>query len=170
MSDLVKEGRELLNELSNNQREAKTANLLSDLLDQIEQEQEIRSSREDVISMIAGHLNIKDEPHQTFFERLLDAADQIEAKDKETERIQAIVLSKTKEYTKLYARNELLEKVVESAEFLDKLKTIKAVRGATEYYLKNKAEAWLNLASTLQALKEPEKRAVKWPRDDFQGA
>ena len=50
------------------------SNHAEELQKELIQEREIRESREDVITMIAENLKVEQEPHQTFFERLIEAS------------------------------------------------------------------------------------------------
>ena len=123
MSDLVKEGREKLKSLTDE-------NWRVDKMMHVDDSSFISWSRRNMAALL----------------------DELEAKDKEIERVQAIVLSKTKEFTKLWNRNELLEKVVEAGKYLQQVKTHKDEVGKDDWYITNRAVAWQELNKTLANL------------------
>ena len=147
MSDLVKEGREKLEGLTDekwrvdkmmhvddSQFIAWSRNNMAALLDQIEAYELSQFNQTKKINELE--------------QDLFDSKCLIETKDKEIERIQAIVLSKTQEFTKLHTRNELLEKVVEAGiEFLD-------IRSSGVYTVSQMATGEAAYHKALQALKE----------------
>ena len=73
MSEQLTDAKKWLKEAHHNGWDGPGFKHLTNVISELEQEHEIRESREDVITMIAENLKIEHEPHQTFFERLIEA-------------------------------------------------------------------------------------------------